>query len=96
MKELRRRPAFETALRVALSEPAKKAEILDATGWDESMPSKILSGNSGITLDKLDRALKALGLVVTSVDYMEYLAYGNEIGTHCACARAGYGVCGTK
>lgn len=96
MRELNRRPAFEDELRAALSEPHKKAEILEATGWDESMPSKVLSGHAGITLEKLDKALQSLGLVVVPVSYMEYLAFGNKIGTNCSCARAGYGVCGKK
>lgn len=96
MKELKRKPAFETALRLALTDPAKKAEIIRATGWHESMPSKVLSGDAGVTLDKLDKALNALGLVVVTASYMDYLAFGNEIGTHCSCARAGYGVCGGR
>ncbi|OFV50058.1 hypothetical protein [Oligella sp. HMSC09E12] len=95
MRELNRKPALETALRAALSDPSKKAQILEETGWHDSMPSKVLSGDSGITLDKLDRVLSSLGLVIVSTEYMNYLAYGNEIGTHCACARAGFGVCGT-
>lgn len=96
MRELNRKPALETALRAALSDPSKKAQILDETGWHDSMPSKVLSGDSGITLDKLDRVLSALGLVIVSTEYMDYLAFGNEIGTHCSCARAGYGACGVR
>ncbi|WP_432785041.1 hypothetical protein AAEX37_01980 [Oligella sp. MSHR50489EDL] len=96
MKELKRKPVFETALRAALTDPNKKAEILEATKWHESMPSKVLSGDSGITLDKLDKVLQALGLVIVSTEYMNYLAFGNEIGTHCSCARAGYGACGVR
>lgn len=94
MRELNKKPAFEAALRVALTDPLIKSEILDATGWDESMPSKVLSGHAGITLEKLDKALQSLGLVVVPVSFMEYLAFGNKIGTNCSCARAGYGVCG--
>ncbi|WP_159990835.1 DNA-binding protein [Pelistega ratti] len=94
--ELKRKPAFEAALRGALSHPEQKGAILTATNWHESMISKVLAGDAGITLDKLDKTLAALGLVVVSRKYMEYLAYGNEIGTNCACARAGFNACGVK
>lgn len=92
--ELKRKPAFESALRSALADPAKRSAILEQTGWHDSMVSKVLSGDAGITLDKLDKSLNALGLVVVSRRYMDYLAFGNEIGTNCACARAGFDACG--
>lgn len=92
--ELKRKPAFEAALRGALADPDKRGRIIESTGWHDSMVSKVLAGDSGITLDKLDKALGALDLVVVSRKYMDYLAYGNEIGTNCACARSGYDACG--
>lgn len=94
--DLKRKPAFEAALRGALADPAKRIAILESTGWHESMVSKVLAGDAGITLDKLDKSLTALGLVVVSRKYIDYLAFGNEIGTNCACARAGFDACGVN
>lgn len=83
----------EKALREAIADSRKKKAILEATGWDDSMPSKILSG-TGITLERLDKLFSALGLVVTTAGYMDYLAEGNVIGSNCRCARMSMGACG--
>ena len=87
---------LETALRVALANPVKRQALLEATGWDSSMPSKVCSGTAGITIDKLDAICRALGLTIVEVDYMEYLARGNEIGSRCCKARLSMGSCGAR
>lgn len=89
-----RSPLVERLLREAIADPKKKAAMLEATGWDQSMPSKIASGAAGITLEHIDKLFRALGLVVTTVSYMDYLAEGNVIGSNCRCARMSMGACG--
>lgn len=55
-------PIVERLLREAMADPKAKAAVLDATGWDASMPSKILSNGAGITLEHLNTVFTALGL----------------------------------
>ncbi|MEB2504612.1 DNA-binding protein [Burkholderia sp. BCCIQ04A] len=86
-------PIVERLLREAMADPKAKAAVLEATGWDASMPSKILSNGAGITLEHLNTVFSALGLVVTTKGYMDYLAQGNVIGSNCRCAREGFGEC---
>lgn len=90
------RNGLESEVRAALSDPAKQADILEATGWDQSMLSKVRSGQAGITLDKLNPILVACGLVLSTPSYMDYLARGNVIGSNCVCARMGNGECGRR
>lgn len=66
------------------------------TGWDPSMPTKVLAGTAGITLDKLDAICRSLGLTIVEISYMDYLARGNEIGSRCCKARASLGNCGAR
>ncbi|GGX11301.1 DNA-binding protein [Pigmentiphaga litoralis] len=89
-----RKPSMERAFREALVDPSVKAKVRDALGWDESQVSRFLSGQMGLTIDKIDAAIKVLSLVVSSERYMDYLAYGSQIGAACHCARAGMGECG--
>ncbi|KVM70141.1 hypothetical protein WJ60_09915 [Burkholderia ubonensis] len=77
-----------------MADPKAKAAILEATRWDASMPSKVLSNNAGITLEHLNTVFESLGLVVTTKGYMDYLAQGNVIGSNCRCARMSMGACG--
>jgi hypothetical protein len=91
-----RTPIVEKLLRESMADPKKKNAILEETGWDPSMPSKILSNTAGITLEHLDTVLRTLGLIVTTVAYMDYLATGNEIGSNCHCARMSMGACGSR
>lgn len=86
----------ESALRLAMSSAAGRQKLLDATGWDASMPSKICAGTNGITLDKLDAMCRAMGLTIVQVEYMDYLARGNEIGSRCCKARMSMGSCGAR
>lgn len=81
-------------LREACSDPKLQAKLCDATGWSDSMPNKIKNGDTGIVITKLAAVLHALGLVVTTTEYMDYLAQGNVIGSNCRCARMSMGQCG--
>ncbi|WP_321896002.1 DNA-binding protein [Paraburkholderia heleia] len=91
---LPRVPIVEKLLREAIADPKKKQAILDATGWDVSMLSKILSNTAGITLEHQTAVIDALDLVIVPKSYMEYLAQGNVIGSNCRCARMSMGACG--
>ncbi len=87
---------IETALRVALTNDKIKQRLLDETQWDSSMPGKVLKGETGITISKLDALCRALGLTIVEVSYMDYLARGNEIGSRCCKARLSMGNCGAR
>lgn len=90
-----RRPSIEAAIRGAISDPRAKQRILDATGWDKSMPSKLVQENpAGITLDKLDAVLSALDCVVVTRNYLDAMCTMGKVGMFCECARAGGGECG--
>ncbi|MEK7947669.1 DNA-binding protein [Pigmentiphaga sp. YJ18] len=89
-----RKPSMERMFREALSDPATRADVRAALGWDDSQVSRFLSGQTGLTIDKIDAAITALDMVVTSRRYMDFLAYGSQIGAACHCARAGMGECG--
>jgi hypothetical protein len=91
-----RSPLIERVLRAAIGDAKLKAKILEVTGWDESMPSKVINGQAGILLKHFDAICKVLDLAVAEVAYMNYLAQGNQIGSNCACARASMGACGQQ
>lgn len=91
-----RKPSIENALRDALSNPRTKTTTREAMSLDDSQVSRFLSGQAGITIDKLDAMVAALGMVVTSRQYMDAMAYMAQTGTACECARAGMGECGRK
>ena len=84
---------IQDQLRAALADPRRKKALLAETGWDESMPSKVLAGGAGITIEKLDLVCHALGLTVVAIQYMDYLSLGNSIGANCCRARMSQGHC---
>lgn len=84
----------ESLMRAAFNNPAKRDAIQKATGWDSTMFGKVQSGTAGITIDKLDAVMRALEFSVVEVEYMNWLAKGNEIGSNCRCARESMGQCG--
>lgn len=91
-----RRPSIEAAIRTAIADPRKKRELLDATGWDDSMLSKLVQEKpAGITLDKLDIVLAALDHVVVTRSYLDAMCTMGKVGMFCECARAGGGECGS-
>ncbi len=90
-----REPLLTATLRDACRDAGKRRAICEATGWDDSMPNKVVNG-AGVTLEKIHALLESLGLVVTTQDYMDYLAQGNQIGSSCRCARMSMGACGRQ
>lgn len=85
---------IEGAARAALTSPRERAKVQDALGWDDSQVSRFLSGQMGLTIDKLDLLMKTLGFVPITPRYLDCLAYMGQIGASCACARKGLGECG--
>lgn len=88
------KPSMERSFRMLLTDPRQRKEIRDRMGWDDTQVSRFLSGQMGLTIDKLDAAIEALAMVVTSRQYMDFLAYGARVGAACECARRGQGECG--
>ncbi|UWX75351.1 DNA-binding protein [Burkholderia gladioli] len=73
----------------------RKSEVAQAVGWSDDMMEKVFTG-TGVVAEKMGPFLAALGLVVTTKEYMDYLARGNVIGSNCHCARANMGECGRR
>lgn len=90
------RPSMERAFRSALTDPDTREALRARLAWDDSQVSRFLSGQMGLTIDKIDAAVEALGMVITTGGYMDFLAYGARIGANCHCARAGMGECGGR
>ena len=89
-------PTMEQAFRRALTDPGTRQETRNRIGWDDSQVSRFLSGQMGLPIDKIDAAIAALSMVVTTPGYMDFLAYGARIGANCHCARAGMGECSPR
>lgn len=87
-------PSVARALRMALSDPQAKHQVMEALDWDASQVSRFLSGGMGIVEEKIDAAIAAVGFVCVSPEYLDFLAYGSQIGAACRCARSGMGECG--
>ncbi len=78
----------------ACSDKRMKADVAEAVGWGVDMLNKVCAGGTGIPADKAGTLLHALGLVVMTAEYADYLARGNVIGSNCHCARMNMGECG--
>ncbi|WP_155419302.1 DNA-binding protein [Chromobacterium subtsugae] len=86
--------SIERGLRAALTDPRQSNRVADALAWDGSQISRFLSGQQGITIDKLDAAISALGMVCVQPKYLDAMATLCQVGANCACARKGMGECG--
>ncbi|GGX32628.1 hypothetical protein GCM10007242_44450 [Pigmentiphaga litoralis] len=91
-----RRPSIERALRHLLTNPSSKTDAREALGMDDSQVSRFLSGQAGIPIDKIDRAIQVAGMVLVRPDYLKALSHLADTGVNCACALAGGGNCGGK
>lgn len=85
---------IESAIREALTNPQSSQQVKDAVGWDAPSVTRFLSGQSGVTIDKLDALMLSVGYVAVSSRYLDALGTMSEVGTHCKCARQGKGECG--
>lgn len=86
--------SIERGLRAALTNPKESARVIDALNWDGSQVSRFLSGGLGLTIDKVDAAISALGYVCVKPRYLEAMATLCQVGANCECARRGMGECG--
>lgn len=85
---------FGLALRRALDDPNRRAELCEHTGWKDSDVSRIKSGQQGVKIEHLDGVMRIVGVVGVEPAYMDFLAYGCQVGASCRCAREGKGACG--
>jgi hypothetical protein len=84
---------IEQSLRSALTGPKRK-ELQGLVGWDDSHLSRFLSGERGVTIDKIDALVEAVGFVLVSERFFGAVSILGEVGMHCECARQGRGECG--
>ena len=84
---------LQTAVREALTNPKTKNSVKEALCWDDSTVTRFLSGQAGVTIEKVDLLLSAVGYVPVSARYLDALGTMSEVGTHCKCARQGLGEC---
>ncbi|MDB0511350.1 DNA-binding protein [Ralstonia solanacearum] len=90
---MRQPQLIEHALRRALSGP-KRHEVTEAVGWDKSAVSRFLDGSQGVTIDKIDHLVRAVGYILVTSKYLDAVATLGEVGMSCECARQGLGECG--
>lgn len=88
------RPSMERSFRQALTDPQTREDVKAAVGWDDSQVSRFLSGQSGLTIDKLDAAISALSLRIVTKRYLDAMGVLCVTGANCHCAREGLGNCG--
>lgn len=87
-------PRIEQALRAALSSQGR-LDVMEAVGWDKSAVSRFLDGQQGVTIDKIDKLVGAVGFVLVTREYLDAIATLSRVGVNCECARTGMGECGS-
>lgn len=85
----------EQILREALTSSQRHA-VKDATGWDDSNVSRFLSGQSGVTIDRIDELFNSVGIALVTRKYLDAMATMCQVGANCECARNGQGECGSR
>ena len=78
------RPGVAHTIRTAMAHPASKAAVQQAVCWDDSQVSRVLSGSTGVVLDKLDALFEAVDYVVVSRDYLQAVTTLGRIGLESA------------
>ena len=68
----------EKVLRDALTDPRRRELVCQAAGWKDSSSatSRVLAGQQGIPLERLDSVLRATGLTVVTLGYLDWLSAG--------------------
>lgn len=84
---------IEQLLRAALTGP-ERHNVKQAAGWDDSNISRILSGQQGITIERLETVFDAVGISLVTRKYLDAMATMCQVGANCECARNGQGECG--
>ena len=87
-------PRIDQALRSALTSQGRM-EVMEAVGWDKSAVSRFLDGQQGVTIEKMDKLVGAVGFVLVTREYLDAIATLSRVGVNCECARTGMGECGT-
>ena len=83
---------IEQVLRAYLNMPG--SDVQAVMGWDASNVSRVLSGQQGIPLAKLDALVDAIDYVLIEREYLDAVGKLCRVGAHCECARRGKGNCG--
>lgn len=91
-----RRPSIERALRQLLTNPATRGNAREKLEMDDSQVSRFLSGQAGLPIDKIDRALDLVDMVLVRPAYLAAMVELADTGVSCSCALAGGGNCGGK
>lgn len=84
---------IEQLLRAALTGPERHS-VKEAAGWDDSNISRILSGQQGITIERLETVFESIGISLVTRKYLDAMATMCQVGANCECARNGQGECG--
>lgn len=79
-------PRIEQALRAALSSKGRM-EVVDAVGWDKSAVSRFLDNQQGVTIDKIDKLVGAVGYVLVEKKYLDAIVTLGRVGVNCQCVR---------
>lgn len=87
------RPNIEQALRDILTGATRK-DAADRIGWDPSEVSRFLSGQRGVLIGEIDKAIDVAGYALVSRPYLDAIATLCKVGAACECARQGSGECG--
>lgn len=89
------KPNIEHALRDLLNGPDRK-RAAEQMGWDASETSRFLSGQRGILINEIDKAIELAEYALVSRPYLDAIATLCKVGAACECARAGAGECGAR
>lgn len=89
------KPNISQALREVLTGQERK-RAADVLGWDPSEVSRFLSGQRGVLLDDIDKAIEVAGFALVSRPYLDAMATMCKVGAACECARNGMGECGSR
>lgn len=89
------KPNIEQALRDVLTGPDRKSAA-DKIGWDASEVSRFLSGQRGVLISEIDKAIEVAGFALVSRPYLDAISTLCKVGAACDCARRGAGECGVR
>lgn len=76
---------LEIALRYQLHLP--ESAVKEAIGWDSANVSRFLSGQQGVTINKIDTLIEAAGYVVVERKLFDAVRTMAEVGMACHCAK---------
>ncbi|MGF6643139.1 DNA-binding protein [Paraburkholderia sp. GAS82] len=89
------KPNIEQTLRDVLTGPDRK-RVAEQLGWDASEVSRFLSGQRGVLIAEIDKAIDVAGFALVSRPYLDAISTLCKVGAACECARQGAGECGVR